>query len=168
MSHIVCGSVLWHGSTDCIHHTQEVPDRSTQTGLQGQNDEVAPSEFGHWYWDGICTHSVKWIIQMTTQVTNQRCSLRCFCQMYVPMAAVLCTISYSTGSCFNRRWMWWEKPQYTNKEYAHGLRLFVFCSGLVLVDFSKSIRFTSLAQGQSCDCPSVSEVTLNVMGKQMS
>ena len=154
MSHTIYGSVLWHGSTDCIHHTQEVPDRSTQAGLQGQNDEVAPFEFGHWNCDGMCTHWMKWIIQITTQVTNQRCSWRYLCQMYFLMVAMLCTISYSTGSCFNRRWMWWEKPKYINKEYAHGLCLFVFCCGLVLVDFSKSIRVTSLALGQSYDCPS--------------
>ena len=46
------------------------------------------------------------------------------------------------------------------KKYAHGFCFAVLCCGYTLTDFPISIRLTSLALGQSNDCPSGSKATL--------
>ena len=46
------------------------------------------------------------------------------------------------------------------KKYAHGFCFAVLCCGYTLTDFPISIRLTSLALGQSNDCPSASKATL--------
>ena len=51
------------------------------------------------------------------------------------------------------------------KKYAHGFCFAVLCCGYTLTDFSISIRLTSLALGQSNDCPSASKATLMNMDK---
>ena len=51
------------------------------------------------------------------------------------------------------------------KKYAHGFCFAVLCCGYTLTDFPISIRLTSLALGQSNDCPSASKVTLMNMDK---
>ena len=51
------------------------------------------------------------------------------------------------------------------KIYAHGFRFAVLCCGYTLTDFPISIRLTSLALGQSNDCPSASKATLMNMDK---
>ena len=48
-------------------------------------------------------------------------------------------------------------------EYAHSLCFVVFWCVLVLIGFPISFRVTSLALGQSYDCPNASEVTLKDM-----
>ena len=51
------------------------------------------------------------------------------------------------------------------KKYAHGFCFAVFCCGYTLTDFPISTRLTSLALGQSNDCPSASKATLMNMDK---
>ena len=51
------------------------------------------------------------------------------------------------------------------KKYAHGFCFAVLCCGYTLTDFPISIRLTSLALGQSNDCPSASKATLMNMDK---
>ena len=51
------------------------------------------------------------------------------------------------------------------KKYAHGYCFAVLCCGYTLTDFPISIRLTSLALGQSNDCPSASKATLMNMDK---
>ena len=51
------------------------------------------------------------------------------------------------------------------KKYAHGFCFAVLCCGYTLTDFPISIRLTSLALGQSNDCPSASKETLMNMDK---
>ena len=51
------------------------------------------------------------------------------------------------------------------KKYAHGFGFAVLCCGFILTDFPISIRLTSLALGQSNDCPSASKATLMNMDK---
>ena len=51
------------------------------------------------------------------------------------------------------------------KKYAHGFCFAVLCCGYTLTDFPISIRLTSLALGQSNDCPSTSKATLMNMDK---
>ena len=51
------------------------------------------------------------------------------------------------------------------KKYAHGFCFVVLCCGYTLTDFPISIRLTSLALGQSNDCPSASKETLMNMDK---
>ena len=51
------------------------------------------------------------------------------------------------------------------KKYAHGFCFGVLCCGYTLTDFPISIRLTSLALGQSNDCPSASKATLMNMDK---
>ena len=46
------------------------------------------------------------------------------------------------------------------KKYAHGFCFAVLCCGYTLIDFSISIRLTSLTLWQSNDCPSASKATL--------
>ena len=53
---------------------------------------------------------------------------------------------------------------YPNK-YAHGFCFAVLCCGYTLTDFPISIRLTSLALGQSNDCPSASKANLMNMDK---
>ena len=51
------------------------------------------------------------------------------------------------------------------KKYAHGFCFAMLCCGYTLNDFPISIRLTSLALGQSNDCPSASKATLMNMDK---
>ena len=51
------------------------------------------------------------------------------------------------------------------KKFAHGFCFAVLCCGYTLTDFPISIRLTSLALGQSNDCPSASKATLMNMDK---
>ena len=51
------------------------------------------------------------------------------------------------------------------KKYAHGFCFVVLCCGYTLIDFAISTRLTSLALGQSNDCPSASKATLMNMDK---
>ena len=62
-----------------------------------------------------------------------------------------------------------ETLKYTvyHKKYAHGFCFAVLCCGYTLTDFPISIRLTSLALGQSNDCPSASKATLMNMDKYL-
>ena len=74
-------------------------------------------------------------------------------------------------------WMmvWWKliiidtdvSPRTTvyPKKYAHGFCFAVLCCGYTLTNFPISIRLTSLALGQSNDCPSASKATPMNMDK---
>ena len=44
--------------------------------------------------------------------------------------------------------------------HAQGSWFVVFCCGVVAADFTHILQVTSLALGQSYDCPSASEATL--------
>ena len=54
----------------------------------------------------------------------------------------------------------WKAFTVYPKKYAHGFCFAVLCCGYTLTDFPISIRLTSLALGQSDDCPSASKATL--------
>ena len=56
-------------------------------------------------------------------------------------------------------------PTVYPKKYAHGFCFAVLCCGYTLTDFPISIRLTSLALGQSNDCPSANKATLMNMDK---
>ena len=57
------------------------------------------------------------------------------------------------------------RPTVYPKKYAHGFCFAVLCCGYTLTVLPISIRLTSLALGQSNDCPSASKATLMNMDK---
>ena len=62
------------------------------------------------------------------------------------------------------QWHWDSYTVYP-KKYAHGFCFAVLCCGYTLTGFPISIRLTSLALGQSNDCPSASKANLMNMDK---
>ena len=88
-----------------------------------------------------------------------RVSSRCYLRNH--LTYVLRMLGRYMSRLVHKGWM----PTVYPKKYAHGFCFAVLCCGYTLTDFPISTRLTSLALGQSLDCPSAGKATLMNMDK---